>query len=179
MPTYRLTINGRTRELDISAQGDRLHIAERAAATDGASAAVPLVADARLIHREQAPGGLMLIELSLPDGSHRRVRLSGMREGDRRKLWIDGRELSATRARPGAAPAAAEGSLASAIPAVVSRLLLAPGDDVRAGDRLLLLESMKMVIPIQAPRDGRLARYLCAEGDAVPAGVPLVELEPL
>jgi len=48
---------------------------------------------------------------------------------------------------------------------------------VAAGDKLILLESMKMVIPIQAPRDGRVARVLCAPGDSVPAGVPLVELE--
>lgn len=175
MATYRLTIHDRTRELEVSAQAERLHIT--AAATDPADP--PLVADVRLLHREPGPDGLLLVELSLPDGTRRLVRLGGVREGDKRRLWIDGRELTARRARPGPAPAAAEGSLASAIPAVVSRLLLAPGDDIRAGDRLLLLESMKMVIPILAPRDGRLARYLCAEGDAVPAGVPLVELEPL
>ena len=46
------------------------------------------------------------------------------------------------------------------------------------GDKLILLESMKMVIPIQAPHAGRVGRILCAPGDSVPAGVPLLEIEP-
>jgi len=48
---------------------------------------------------------------------------------------------------------------------------------VAAGDKLILLESMKMVIPIVSPRDGIVARVLCAPGESVPAGVPLVELD--
>ena len=51
------------------------------------------------------------------------------------------------------------------------------GDAVAAGDKLILLESMKMVIPIVAPRAGRVARVLCAVGESVPAGLPLVEME--
>ena len=71
----------------------------------------------------------------------------------------------------------ADGSLASAIPAVVSQLLVAPGDVVAAGDKLILLESMKMVIPILAPHAGRVSRVHCAPGDSVPAGVALLEIE--
>jgi biotin carboxyl carrier protein len=36
---------------------------------------------------------------------------------------------------------------------------------------------MKMVIPIQAPHDGRVTAVHCADGDSVPAGEPLVEVE--
>jgi biotin carboxyl carrier protein len=68
--------------------------------------------------------------------------------------------------------------LAASIPAVVSQILVTPGDEVRADDKLILLESMKMVIPIQAPYDGRVRRLNCAVGDSVPAGIPLLELEP-
>ena len=88
--------------------------------------------------------------------------------------WAAGR---AERVRRRGGGAATQGSLAAAIPAVVSQILVAPGDAVAAGDKLILLESMKMVIPIVSPRDGIVARVLCAPGESVPAGVPLVELD--
>ena len=51
------------------------------------------------------------------------------------------------------------------------------GDVVEDGDVLLILESMKMEIPVEAELDGRLSELLCAEGDAVAEGQPLVVLE--
>jgi biotin carboxyl carrier protein len=93
-------------------------------------------------------------------------------------LWIDGRVVTAERVRRRGGGPAADGSLASAIPAVVSQILVEPGDAVEPGDKLILLESMKMVIPIQAPHAGRVTRILCAPGDSVPAGIPLLEIEP-
>jgi 3-methylcrotonyl-CoA carboxylase alpha subunit len=70
-----------------------------------------------------------------------------------------------------------DGGLASALPAVVLEVMVTPGEAVKSGQKLLLLESMKTVLTIQAPRDGVVAAVLCSEGEAVPAGVPLVELE--
>ncbi len=90
---------------------------------------------------------------------------------------MNGRALTAERTRQRGGGAAAQGSLASAIPAVVSQILVAVGDEVAAGDKLILLESMKMVIPIQAPHAGRVTRILCEPGESVPAGVALVEIE--
>jgi biotin carboxyl carrier protein len=120
----------------------------------------------------------LLLEIHRPDGSVRRVRLVGSRNGDKRQLWIDGRVVSAERVRRrGGGRATTDGSLASTIPAVVSQILVEPGDAVEPGDKLILLESMKMVIPIQAPHAGRVGRILCAPGDSVPAGVPLLEIE--
>jgi biotin carboxyl carrier protein len=173
MPTVRLSIYDRPREADVSLQGDRLHVT-LSPPPDAGDAALPYQVDARVVHRD---GPLLLLELTGPDGARRRVGVAAVRLGEKRQLWIDGRTVTAERTRPQGAARAAEGSLASAIPAVVAQLLVEPGDAVRAGDKLILLESMKMVIPIQAPHDGRVARILCAEGDSVPAGVPLVELE--
>ena len=54
----------------------------------------------------------------------------------------------------------------------------AVGDVVEVGDVLVILESMKMEIPVEAELDGRVSELLCAEGDAVADGQPLVVLEP-
>ena len=45
-----------------------------------------------------------------------------------------------------------------------------------AGDRLILLESMKMIIPIVAPADGVVQAIHCVAGDSVAPGVPLIIL---
>jgi len=51
------------------------------------------------------------------------------------------------------------------------------GAQVAEGDVLLILESMKMEIPLLAPRDGRVVRILVAEGDQVREDQPAVVLE--
>ena len=50
------------------------------------------------------------------------------------------------------------------------------GSTVNAGDTLIVVESMKMEITVLAPRDGVVHEVLCAEGQPVTAGQPLVLL---
>ena len=68
-------------------------------------------------------------------------------------------------------------ALSAPMPATVIALKVAPGQEVAAGDLLVLLEAMKMEVPITAPRGGRVKSLACREGDLVQAGVPLLELE--
>ena len=51
------------------------------------------------------------------------------------------------------------------------------GQAVNSGDVLVILESMKMEIPVEAPRDGTVGRVHVAAGDSVSAGQVLVTLE--
>jgi urea carboxylase len=51
------------------------------------------------------------------------------------------------------------------------------GQQVRAGATLMILESMKMEIPLQAPCDGRVSHLLLAAGARVSAGQALVVME--
>lgn len=51
-----------------------------------------------------------------------------------------------------------------------------PGNAVKAGDTLIILEAMKMEQQFTAPHDGVVARILCREGDQVSAGTELVTL---
>ena len=52
-----------------------------------------------------------------------------------------------------------------------------PGDQVEEDDVLLILESMKMEIPVTAPRAGRVAEIKVKETDVVKEGQVLVVLE--
>jgi biotin carboxyl carrier protein len=70
-----------------------------------------------------------------------------------------------------------EMALASPMPATVASIHVNEGQVVAQGDLLVMLEAMKMELPIRAPRDGRVRGIACAPGELVQAGVPLVELE--
>lgn len=50
------------------------------------------------------------------------------------------------------------------------------GDSVEEGDTVAILESMKMEMPVEAGTGGVVSELLCATGDAVQEGQPLVRL---
>lgn len=52
----------------------------------------------------------------------------------------------------------------------VWKLLKQPGDAIARGDEIMLIESMKMEIPVVADEDGTLAELLVAEGDPIQEG---------
>jgi biotin carboxyl carrier protein len=70
-----------------------------------------------------------------------------------------------------------EMALAAPMPALVAAISIKPGQDVSQGDVLIMLEAMKMELPIKAPRDGRVRTIACSVGDLVQPGIPLVELD--
>jgi biotin carboxyl carrier protein len=95
-------------------------------------------------------------------------------------VFLNGRtylvpDLTALPARSAARDDA--GALAAPMPATVVAVNVGPGADVVQGDVLVVLEAMKMELPIKAPRDGRVSRILCRPGDLVQPGTPLLELE--
>ena len=51
------------------------------------------------------------------------------------------------------------------------------GDDVSEGDTLVILESMKMEMPVEAEDDGKVAEIRCEEGQSVSEADVLVVLE--
>jgi len=51
------------------------------------------------------------------------------------------------------------------------------GEAVSAGDVLVILESMKMEMPVEAPDSGKVAEVRCQEGQAVSEGEVLVVLD--
>ncbi len=76
-----------------------------------------------------------------------------------------------------AAPVATGGELVPApLAGNIFKLLVKPGDQVKAGQALLVLEAMKMETNISAPKDGQVAEIKVSVGDSVAVGDPLVTL---
>jgi len=77
-----------------------------------------------------------------------------------------------------AASAAGDGNLIEApMPGLIKAVFANPGAKVAKGDRLAILEAMKMEHALLALRDGVIAEVLAREGDQVSAGAALVRLE--
>jgi acetyl/propionyl-CoA carboxylase alpha subunit len=68
-------------------------------------------------------------------------------------------------------------SITAPMPGTVIRLEVAPGDAVRARQPLVVLEAMKMEIPVHSPFEGTVKAVHVAAGDRVAGGALLVELE--
>jgi 3-methylcrotonyl-CoA carboxylase alpha subunit len=66
--------------------------------------------------------------------------------------------------------------LTAPMPATVLKVLAVTGASVRKGDTLVILEAMKMELPIRATASGVVTQVSCREGELVQAGALLVEL---
>ena len=73
----------------------------------------------------------------------RMIRLVGQKNGQGRQLWVNGRLANYQRVMAGSEEEDndGDGALSASIPAVVVDVLVAEGDQVEAGDQLILLES--------------------------------------
>ena len=76
-----------------------------------------------------------------------------------------------------AAAGAGAGVIEAPMPGLVKAVFAEAGQAVQAGDRLAVLEAMKMEHALLAPRDGVVAEVLVEAGAQVEAGAALVRLE--
>jgi biotin carboxyl carrier protein len=84
-------------------------------------------------------------------------------------------EPQASTTRIAGAPMPTE--VAAEIAGNVWKIETSVGAQVEEEDVLLILESMKMEIPVEAPRAGRVAELRVAEGDSIEEGAILVVLD--
>jgi 3-methylcrotonyl-CoA carboxylase alpha subunit len=111
------------------------------------------------------------------DGVQHRLRV--LAQGSRLAVFIGGESWVLDIVDPLAVPAAAgmsAGRLTSPMPGRVVQLLVRPGDAVRQGQAMLVVEAMKMEHTIAAPRDGTVAAVHYAPGDLVEEGAELISL---
>jgi len=70
-----------------------------------------------------------------------------------------------------------EGALTAPMPATVLKINVAAGQPVKRNDVVMVLEAMKMELPIRSPRDGVVKAIRCEAGELVQPGTTLLELE--
>ena len=85
---------------------------------------------------------------------------------------------AAPAAPKAAAPAAGAGAVkvTASVPGKVLKVVAAAGQAVKAGDSIVILESMKMEIPVVAPQDGTVASIDTTEGASVENGDTLATM---
>jgi biotin carboxyl carrier protein len=119
------------------------------------------VVDRQLVRVADAPGGPAWV----------------VNAGETRWAYYDGCVYELEVQRDGGRRSARHhGSLSAPMPATVRQIRVGPGDLVARGDTLVVLEAMKMELPVRANADGIVSAVLCAEGELVQPGVPLIEL---
>ena len=80
-------------------------------------------------------------------------------------------------AAPAAAPAGEGEKITSPMPGTILSVNVAPGQNVKKGDVLMVLEAMKMENEIMCPRDGKVLSVQASKGSAVESGALLCVLQ--
>ena len=85
---------------------------------------------------------------------------------------------AAPAAAPKAAPAGGAGAVkvTASVPGKVFKVEASVGQAVKAGDTIIILEAMKMEIPVVAPQDGTIASIDVTVGQAIESGDALATM---
>ncbi len=67
-------------------------------------------------------------------------------------------------------------SVAAHITGTVWKIEVKPGDSVEEGQTLVIIESMKMEMPVESPKAGKVESVVVAKGQAVDEGAVLLTL---
>ena len=103
------------------------------------------------------------------------------RSGDTVWVFVNGVTYEATVEREGNGRRRAsqhQGSLVAPMPATVIAVNVRAGDSVASGQILVVLEAMKMELPVRAPADSIVVAVHCEAGQLVQPNVSLVDLSP-
>ena len=82
----------------------------------------------------------------------------------------------AAAAAPAAKPAGAGDKVPSPLPGVIIEISVKEGQQVKQGQKLVILEAMKMENEIPAPKDGTVTEILVHKGDTLQEGDPIVTI---
>jgi 3-methylcrotonyl-CoA carboxylase alpha subunit len=128
-----------------------------------------------------------IANLAISDGTiavrveNTRVHARYLRDGAHLHLWSGADHFDVLLDDPRLkefTTTAAQGGLTTPLPGVVAAVAAKVGQEVKAGDVLMVIEAMKMEHSIRAPRDGVVKTIHFAPGDRVPEGSELLELAP-
>jgi biotin carboxyl carrier protein len=165
--TYDVLVDGKTHRLELTrnektwlCKVDDQQIEVDAALTARDVMSILLGGDAFEVKRERSLQG----ELHLVIGSARyAVEVQ------------DPRSLRTRRAAGGGQ--AGPQRITAPMPGKIVRVMVAPNDQVKAGQGIIVMEAMKMQNEMKSPKDGRVQKLLTSEGSTVNAGDPLAVIE--
>ncbi len=121
--------------------------------------------------------------VELPDSAHGDGPLTVLVDGHPHAVEVEGRMRAATppprkaAASPKPSGPAPRGALTASMAGRIVSVRVAPGDAVKAGQVLLVLEAMKMENEVAAPRDATIKEAPVAPGARVNEGDVLILLE--
>ncbi len=128
----------------------------------------------------QVPGGVISM---IVDGESRTARVAA-RDGGL-VVWVDGHRLdldvgTAEDESVGRAGGGAGGSgiIKAPMPGSVVKVLVSEGEEVSAGQSLVIVEAMKMENEVRSPLDGVVKAVNVSAGDSVGTSETMVEVEP-
>jgi biotin carboxyl carrier protein len=146
---YRVHIDGRTLDVD-------------ARRTEGGSLSLLLGTEAFEIDSEPVPGnGALRVDVR---GERYEIEVLSERQRRQRRTGAAGHAVS-------------EGSVTAPMPGKVVKLLAGPGDAVRAGQGIIVIEAMKMENELRAVRDGVVREVRVRVGQAVELRETLVVID--
>lgn len=116
--------------------------------------------------------------LLVEDGA-RRYRVAIAKDGTATWVFVDGVVARIEEEAPVRSRRAKSGAseVMSPMPATVVTINAKAGQNVAEGDTVIVLEAMKMELPIRAPKSGIVKAVHCEKGDLVQPGVNLLEIE--
>lgn len=179
MPKYYAQLLDREIGLDLQETADGIVVRH----IDVEAEAAPLTVDFAPIHYSPTTGeGLYSL---LADGTSYQLYIERTEMGFRVAIWrhrfdivvLSEREWRLQKVAPKAPVAGGNLLITAPMPGLVKHIDVSPGQDVVSGQRLVVLEAMKMENDINAPRDGRVGKIYIDAGTVVEGGKPLVTLE--
>ena len=130
------------------------------------------------IHVDIAPGKTLFIKLlniGEADDEGRRTLFYELNGMPRECVVVD-KALGKETAANAKAYAGNPNHVGAPLPGMVSEVAVKPGDAVKEGDKLVVLEAMKMLTTVSAPADGTLSEVILQKGKSADTGDLLVTL---
>ena len=173
---FEIAVGNGMRAVSVTRQGSLLHVC-----VDGRTRVV----DARRV------GDMELSLLVAPEGFTDPVQsvdasLAAQRTAGDFDVHVAGRTIPVQvrlaggfgrQKQAGAAPGTGPQRITAPMPGKIVRVLVKPGDEVKARQGLVVVEAMKMENELRAARDGRVRDVAVTEGQSVDAGALLLVVE--
>ncbi|MFW2384698.1 MAG: pyruvate carboxylase [Akkermansiaceae bacterium] len=131
------------------------------------------------IHVDIGPGKTLfikLISIGEADSEGRRTLFFELNGMPRETVVID-RALGKEAVANQKADAGNPNHIAAPLPGMISEVAVKPGDEVKEGDKLVVIEAMKMLTTVSAPADGIVGEVLLAKGKSADTGDLLATLQ--